>query len=463
MGNEGESWGGAVDKRAIDAMQYGGGRAVGDPDRARTAAQLVDTTNAIAPSVSSEHVDTALGKRINTGDPYLDSGIPGDRPGASGLLLGPPGDRQRERVVDEIRRRIDDAGKAFQDARQELRTEALIPKPPGEDPILVSLVLNLAAGYIGDLVAKGAAVLLSGKGEALSWVEQKSRDAVAHEVTDSGHSRTELVIEAFTETGKEKVKTVLQPRDEQSQEGIKLPDEVVWLDRLGDAARVRFARMRTKVLGGASDADLLILLEGFAPSKHTAAIYRRKIMEKLERYKESGIPDTPSGFKDGSHERTGIGRRGAWGDDVASFGDRSVVRVEFLSGSPPEYAFLRNVVSMGMNGGWKTVDESKPGRKPLDPKHYRTRYEPNVKHATSEFGEKTALDGFIDREFEAEAIARHTQMWGTPPRTVLVDDSDEVWEPRRALAARENKARIQAKNSAWVSQAFLMEPGSRHD
>lgn len=114
-----------------------------------------------------------------------------------------------------------------------------------------------------------------------------------------------------------------------------------YVARLEAMATSAFEELRLKPPGMASDAQLLVLWNGFDPNNHTSEIYKTELEAKIARYEESGVKDigraegyvlAPSrgdAVLDAIHHGEGT----FWNRDTV------VVRVRFLSGRPDKFAY----------------------------------------------------------------------------------------------------------------------------
>ena len=366
-----------------------------------------------------------------TGNALSDHLTRGEREGGE---LGAPGagNLTREHTLELVKDAIRDAGDAARDAALKLRMDALVAPAPAEHVgFFASFALSIASKYLG--------AIPDGIATALTVASDRSIAGELGKATSSlGASLAKKLVDAGA--------GALASSDPGGKHDARA-EHAAQVDTIGGRLREAFIALRTSATADAGDTDLISMLDVFAPAKHTPEIYMQLIDDKLARFRQSGIVDSPdrdAGWMTndaGERVRTGLGHqhRGAGGAAAT----RSVARVHFMSGAPPRYGYRlsAHVSSTELDTPTRQHDElavdwvDNVADTPASSTPIRDKA-PDV---------VDVIDSWVPPEFETEAVRAHQQRFGSDPAYVVVDDSDPLrYGPGRAAAAARNKAAIAA-------------------
>lgn len=198
-----------------------------------------------------------------------------------------------------------------------------------------------------------------------------------------------------------------------------------YLLRLKDESIIAFQELRERPPGTATDAQLLVLLEGFQGSRHRPSAYKDALSAKLARFQASGVNKIGRDWAWRKTNETAVGANYS-----AVVRDRMVVKVVFKSGRPTRYAYANNDWAEPRAiapGGSDVSDESLP----MNPETFRGQQIPKLLRLG-----RREFDSFIEPEFEGVAVERHLQVWGKEPETITAEDSNwaflDAWPGTKA-------------------------------
>jgi hypothetical protein len=411
-------------------------------DRERSASRVAP------PEQSVEHLDKGFGpvtsQIVNgTFDPTSTSGVRTltgdlDRPtGSPSIDQGPYCEvhanrdcflkqSQRAALIDEYHSRVTDASANYMTALGDLKLERLLERGESDLPWVFALLLDVIGFAAAAAIERSIAAIVKKGPDGLKGLLGVADASVAVEnVKKSSWVPLAKLSKAIADGGKKSASSAML--NAYNREGHdRRMDEVAFIDALKDASRPMFAALRLEPPGLVTDAQLLMLYESFESERHLPSVYKEALAAKLTRFSENEIA---------SIGRTADARPLVDSPPLLTSGqvywmeDRSVVRVTFKSGSAPVYGLVRK--------RWiRPHDPNHVDRiPPLDPDRFAG--EPII--GLFRIDSIPEFVGFVRAEFVDVALERHKQMWGCPPETIQVDDSDFFWDRDRANRARAHR------------------------
>jgi hypothetical protein len=360
------------------------------------------------------------GKQTQTGSDYVDSASSACSPGDASCFLETS---QRERLVSAFQQRTLVAQMNYIAALGQIRVDELL-KQDDDLSWVVSLIFN--AVFIGAGTALTAALVAFRNTKmienALSEAEIKAVGAasnvrkslhgelnniggavedhsIATGVAKGFHGLSDasvgLIVKQAVDTGKTQVTTAAkgyQNANATSDKAHKL-DYITFLQ--AQSATV-FESVRENTPAHLKDDELLALFQAYAGVNHSIPKYIELLTDQIEIYKKSFVTrmgySSPKGMID-RHAGEGMGDR-------------------------PEKKVVRCV--------W-VIETNKPGKKvdtvPAPKLMYQTfmiHVEKGEDHYVP-FGDMNYHE--VEHALTDVAIARHTQVWGTPPEALVIDAS----------------------------------------
>lgn len=380
-----------------------------------------------------------------TGDTYIDHGAVCERDGGIDCFLTAA---QRGRLISDLQMRILDASSHYVAAAEASRIDKLMERD--EDiPLVLGIVFDIASSYFSARAIGALTTLKTKATGALGSdpyadldVDTKWRDRASSAV--SKVTPAHMAASVGSSFGQAKAQVVAQAKKEHNAPAAdKRSAALSYLEQLNTDAQLAFADLRKDLPANANDAELIAWRTALEPKEHTVALYKTAIAEKLARFEASGVRSIARyGNSATSEEHSnsfqadyetdgwiGVSKHGDPLDTDSSdwrnqFRDPGVYVVwhAYASGSPKDLVYRA--------GG-----RSDPGNVFAGEGHVGPRYGGKAP------GPKMKLDHVVPDEFHGYAIARHTQVWGSPPGIEIVDDSTWYWAPERAKKAAENKAK----------------------
>jgi len=308
-------------------------------------------------------------------------------------------DRARDKLIGDLRDRVGVASSRFNDAVEAVKAHELAKRP--ED-------LHWAWGMLLDVASNfviGAAIksLTKAKAGHLRELEQASTDAVvngdlaASNIADARARRFRGITDDRIRTG---VTTLGGLAKTTARDGMKSAFQgdtrekaqtVNYLSELQSRTDLAFQSFASKVAASATDAELVVIWDAMSIEHHGVELYKRAIVEKLQRFHASGV------------ERVGTAQD-PW--EVDQRMERSVTWVQHPDGT-------RSL--------W-----------------YQER-------ATSHgHGPEPRLTGLVPREFWEEAIGASETAFGATPTRVDSAQTRAMLGVSPSYADRMNAARVSA-------------------
>lgn len=267
------------------------------------------------------------------------------------------------------------AQNAYTTALNQVWTEQLLRKDDGL-PVMLTFLIELIGAQA--LVGLGAAwkwfarakeqdVFSMMRGEDIS-----EPGSILAMIRGAGPSSVQMAIRAAVDGGKSLAKTGLPTDDKDKRQSID------YLNLLADRSAKAFERQRIDPPGYVTDSDLVVLFHSYlADMGHTISEYKAAITAALERFKAADVSK--------------IGRERDWGGAK----DTKVVWVQ-RGPRAPRLHYLTHKAFTGQSPN--------------------TMANPRIEM----WGRQE--DGFsighpVEREFEATAIEKHREVWGTEPET----------------------------------------------
>lgn len=232
-----------------------------------------------------------------TGNAHIDYGPKCEaNPTASECFLD---DKQRERLVGWIMRRVDKAGENYKLALADLKTAELVKKPEDLHWVL-GLALDLAGAHF--LLVAGNAL----KGLRAAGLQKLSDASFSNTMRGLDDSKwAERAMSALNATTPLKIDSATRtafgfamPRIKESakkQQNADAAEEKTvktsYLDSLRKSCDTSFEQFLMNVTANANDAELILTYETFDPEFHSVDAYVDELGAKLKRYMKSGVPE----------------------------------------------------------------------------------------------------------------------------------------------------------------------------
>jgi len=379
-----------------------------------------------------------------TGLPHVDHGsVCTTRIGDSCFLSSD----QREELFDEFNLRLTRAEMHYTIAIERLRLDSLLAKDEDVDWV-ATLILDAAGSF---LVARIASSLSGIRGAAESQLEAMAATARLSGLSQ-GWAKTAkrlagVVSAKNVEAG---IKSAIGSVKKAAATGLKTPGGAsaaggarkILIQQLSTQSGAAFQAVSMTIRATVTDAEMLAIVRSLDAASHTIEAYEAMLNEKLARFASSGVPE--------------IGRRDAIrmhplgeGEDAPrlpqeTLRDTAVVWVEYAAGRPRELFYE-------VHDGVRVDEVLHPGGS-----HY-PRDRPPAFGPAKPVTTSSEIGAAVPLEFIDVAIARHTQVWGKQPRTIL---EKPQWIYLReafddAQAARASGRSPPDDGDAWSFQAVV--------
>jgi hypothetical protein len=236
-------------------------------------------------------------KQFDVGNEHIDDGPACEAdPGGTECFLA---DKQRERLVGWIERRVSTAQTNYKLALVDLKVAELVKKPDD-----LHWMLGLALDLVGAHLMVTVGNMLKGlRTSGLQKLGTMSIHNAMAGLDDSKWARRAMT--ALHAVGPTKIDGALRAgfglatpkakdaaKEEQNEAATATKtQEAAYLDRLRDGCDLGFERFLSNVLAGSSDAELVLIYEAFAPEHHSVGIYVQELGDKLKRFMRSGVPE----------------------------------------------------------------------------------------------------------------------------------------------------------------------------
>ena len=315
------------------------------------------------------------------GNEYIDRGAYCDHAGSvNGCFLTP---ESRARLVTEFKLRVVSASSRCNDAIQALKIHTLLKKP--EDMHWVfSLVLDVASHFA---LAWAAKALIKAKAGKITEYVDDSHDAIQgghYNVADRIDARKALFQGISDETIKTTVgqvgglaKTQAKPIIANALADTNDKAETIsYLAQLQRNMDTAFSDFADRTSARASDAELVVLLDGMHISNHGSELYEKAISEKVARFKATEITRlgrAQDPFEVGAYEdrrvvwmhhmngtKTLVYQSTGWktkGDHVAPYGGTGAGTIQYRGEVPREFWEEAISVSEAKWGPTPTVED----------------------------------------------------------------------------------------------------------
>ncbi len=245
------------------------------------------------------------GKRTNvydTGEAWIDQGGHGHchaREGQPGCFFEAD---QRDALIADFQRLVEKACTNYKLALQAIRVDQLISRDSDLNWLL-SLALDLAGaqilGALTRTIGKGIGPILNearaaaaprrlaGKGAGLTFETNwrtRAEDMLA--------KVTPQKLEAVTKAGFDPAKAAAKAQLAESLSNAhEKAHALSYIDELSTTCDTAFDRYALDASAHASDAELVVLWHGMNPVFHSISAYKAALAAKIERYKQSGVPE----------------------------------------------------------------------------------------------------------------------------------------------------------------------------
>ena len=268
---------------------------MGEPGKDTRTRGPVGTNTAVPDAALNQTVGKrALGNlpqdSESISDRYIQHGAVCDRDAhADGCFLN---SGQRERLISSYQQKVLAAQQQYGTALAELRLDVLLEKDDESLPILVEMALDVIGHAASDAIRKAGAYLRKmSVPQALSIADiydgvSGDQNVVMGLIHDASGEAV-WVVNAGVEQGKKYAKkgttAILEPAKRDNKPVLN------YLDEMRDASAMVFERQREDPPGYATDAQLVVLNHSWSAAMgHTAGVYKQRLIEKLDRYKQSG-------------------------------------------------------------------------------------------------------------------------------------------------------------------------------
>lgn len=258
----------------------------------------------------------------DVGDPWIDGGAKCDSANVmdrwrQGVATSPGcflTSEKRERLIVDFKLRVAEADTNFKLALESMRVDELLKKDEDINWAL-GFVLDVASLYIGGATTKAI-------GAAMTKGGQKVADGVLQNTIKTAFGK-----------GKDGIKGAVKDEKNEGAHAEKTAS-LSYIKQLEAGCDVAFNRFASTAAANADDAQLVVLWEGLDPQYHSPDLYKAELTKKLERFKESGVPDI------GAKRIAGVGigpkfyeaRRVVW---VRGFGGKMSLYFQISQGINP--------------------------------------------------------------------------------------------------------------------------------
>jgi hypothetical protein len=254
-------------------------------------------------------------------------------------------------------------------------------------------------------------------------------------------AKMEAKIEATVDKSKEFAKKTNEKRSAVEAKSEKT-ESLEYLSSVRSLGESTFDGFRMNLPAGATDVELVGLINVFSGERHTVDAYVQAISSKLDRFRKSEV--TKIGRRNATHFMTD-GEVDIPGDDAVR--DVKVQWRTYISGYPKDLVFMHQD-GFRDGAGFHDDDPDSPEFKKSGPKKFGPHAP--LGPVAAGVGPKHDDKFIIAQEFWDVAVERHLAVWKTEPETVVIDDSGPGYEfdPRR-----QQKAKTQKYNIARAQQA----------
>ncbi len=331
----------------------------------------------------------------------------------------------RENILSTIGADIVTACANFNIAITEVRLTKLLKKSD-DVPFFLGLLLDVVGAHF---VVKINDALNTVRNLGKGLIKNITSNPTLVERTELALSQTtETQVYTYVRTALSTVQGFARRKFTGALLGAPSNTAVTYLDQLRNSIGVAYQNLR-HAIPAASDTELLVMREAFDIRHHFVSLYRDAIEEKLKRWEDSGVnkielagnyfaPITENDVTSNQGPLSGATDEGKWHD-------------------PGTFVEWRQYLS---------------GHKELALKHKGHADKPGDVRSG---GQRTST---VPDEFQAEAIARHQEVWGSEPGTdpEIYDDSNYWWDPERAKAAEAKKPKPVAPEPITVPDELKM-------
>lgn len=401
---------------------------------------------------SDEDLDDKLAAARATqlsGNKYLDEGAVCDNEEDEDCFLDA---HQRTKIVTDFKIRLTEAATHFKIAATQVQLEELLKKPEDLGPI-AQILFDFASSFIGGKITAALLGLKSGNVAKLTEVVGAEGDSRkgrrAAQLLGALQGVSDDAIKATSGAFWKSASAVASASLKASQGGKDDKSETTsFLGLIVTQTSLAFSKLRETLPSEASDAELLVAWGSFDPELHLIEKYKEELAAKLARYWDSGIVHIHT-KEEGGH--TGSQASGNVGHARGTY----VVWNTYVSGYPPKLVYNhdgRNAFDKNKRGQYIAEPDGEGGYVSYDgkaaPTHGRGGGVPGISPTgvtRRGRGYENYDNYFVPDEFRDVAIARHTEVWGFPPATEMVDDRGWTHDPARAQRAHENFEKVRGE------------------
>lgn len=420
-------------------------------DKAPDAPTHVEPAKQIEPAKAGKQAAPAVG------DQYIDHGAVCGT--GVGCFLQ---DGQRTRLINSYQARVMQAQESYRHALEQMHVDKLFEKLENDQksnlPWMFSLVIDIIGAEALKALTKALNGLLQMEKENLLDVLDSaaagSRTAKVSEVMWDGlhgisSGDVTWLSKKIADAATKKTQSFVKKATKDGTPTVQNAIDTDYIGFLMDNASSTFQALREQPPGLCNDAQLVMLWQGYDAKHHTVSAYKTELTDKLARFNHSGVMDIGRDFNARAlREMTQINGENPsafvdYADDesISVVRDRTLVKLEFLSGRAPQYANAHRdfqTAGIALHGEPNTRQKQEGVYDQLQGDHrahkqdgeYVTPWrDAQLQQKDATGATKTIhvqrefhIERLIAPEFEDIAIERHNVQWKHPPRTIVVDD-----------------------------------------